>query len=55
MYVYVPCGYLVPRETVGSDGADPPCGCWGLNLDAVEEQPVLLKLTSLAPLSPFLE
>ena len=25
-----------------TDGREPPCGCWGLNLGPLEEQPVLL-------------
>ena len=44
-------------EVVGSpgtgvmDGCKPPCGCWELNLDPLEEQPVLLTTEiSLQPL-----
>lgn len=25
-----------------TDGCDPPCGCWELNTDPLEEKPVLL-------------
>ena len=29
-------------RTEVTDGCDPPCGCWVLNPDPLEEQPVLL-------------
>lgn len=44
---YMP-GVLRPEEGMGSpetevtDDCELPYGCWGLNLDPLEEQPVLL-------------
>ena len=46
MYVYVPCLCLVSKSTGSSgtrvtDSCEPPCGCWELNPDSLEEQAVL--------------
>ena len=30
------------EEDPMTDGSDPPCGCWELNSEPLEEQPVLL-------------
>ena len=38
-------------RTEVTDGCDPPCGCWELNPDPLEEQPVLL--TAELFLSPW--
>jgi hypothetical protein len=42
----------MPEEGIRSfiDGCGPPCGCWELNSDPLEEQPVLLRAE--LPLQP---
>ena len=39
-----------------TDGCEPPCGCWGLNLGPLEEQSVLLTAepSSLQPVRGFM-
>lgn len=37
-----PEGCIGSSETGVTDGCELPCVCWELNLDALEEQPVLL-------------
>jgi hypothetical protein len=34
--------YLATPETGVIDDCELPCGCWELNLDALEEKPILL-------------
>lgn len=36
-----------PSGTGVTDGYEPPCGCWELNLGPLEEQPGLLQQNSL--------
>lgn len=33
-----------PSGTGVTDGYEPPCGCWELNLGPLEEQPVLVTI-----------
>jgi hypothetical protein len=43
VYKYIVCSYLQRRESDPvTDGCEPPCKCWKLNLGLLEEQSVLL-------------
>jgi hypothetical protein len=45
-YICVQCSCLQPHQKRASDpitdGYEPPCGCWELNSESLEEQSVLL-------------
>ena len=48
LFIWVHCSCLQMHQKRASDpitnGYEPPCGCWELNLGPLEEQPVLLTL-----------
>jgi hypothetical protein len=48
--ICVHCSYLQTHQKRTSDpitdGCEPPCGCWELNSEPLEEQPVLLTVES---------
>lgn len=63
MYVCVLCACLVPKEARGrigspgteiTEGCELLCGCWELNPDSLEEQPVTLTMIHLPKPLKFL-
>jgi hypothetical protein len=61
MYMRIACIAVCQKRAVPDpiiDGCEPPCGCWDLNSEHLEEQSVLLtaepslKLSILSHLSP---